>query len=525
MPPSRLLFLIIGIAVILGLILWLIDTFYRLYIAISSPFIGSLLVWLLLIVVIGLLVFFFYYWNNLDNPRNLSRSRSRYSSVVLPSERKETAEENLQAIKKQVNQIQDEVSKKVLLQQSKELEDNLRRGELKVGVFGTGSSGKTSVINALLGQLVGEVSPIIGTTQKGEDYLLSLPGVNRAILIRDAPGILEVGEEGTERGQIARELATSADLLLFIVDNDLRYSEYEPLKTLSEMGKRSILVFNKADLYTISDQKLILYNLRQRVKDFISPKNVIAVSANPQRVELETGELVDPEPEIMPLIKRLIVILRAEGDDLLADNILLQSQRLGEQARTLIDRQRRKQAEKIIDRYQWIGAGIIAVTPLPVVDLLATVAINAQMVIEIGQVYGCQLNKERGTELAVSLGKTLVSLGIVKGAVELIAHALQLTVATYIIGKAIQGVTAAYVTRIAGKSFIEYFRQDQDWGDGGITEVVQRQFQLSKKDQFLQGFIQDAINKVVQPLKESLTSLPEEDRYYTPPNQPEKDDW
>lgn len=137
-------------------------------------------------------------------------------------------------------------------------------------------------------------------------------------------------------------------------------------------------------------------------------------------------------------------------------------------------------------------------------DLLAAVAINAQMVVEIGQVYGCQLNTERGKELALSLGKTLVSLGMVKGAIQILAQALQLTIAAYIVGKAIQGVTAAYLTRIAGKSFIEYFRGDQDWGDGGMTEVVQRQFQLSRKDEFIKAFISDAIAKVVNPLKQSL---------------------
>jgi hypothetical protein len=110
---------------------------------------------------------------------------------------------------------------------------------------------------------------------------------------------------------------------------------------------------------------------------------------------------------------------------------------------------------------------------------------------------------DRGRELALSLGKTLASLGIVKGAIELFSRALQLNVATYLIGKAIQGVTAAYLTRIAGKSFIEYFRHDQDWGDGGITEVVQRQFQLNRKDEFIKAFVQEAIARVVRPLAET----------------------
>jgi uncharacterized protein len=58
------------------------------------------------------------------------------------------------------------------------------------------------------------------------------------------------------------------------------------------------------------------------------------------------------------------------------------------------------------------------------------------------------------------------------------------------------------LTRIAGRSFIEYFRHNQDWGDGGITEVVQRQFQLNRKEEFIKSFIQEALAKVVKPLAE-----------------------
>ncbi|MCZ0904405.1 YcjF family protein, partial [Microcoleus sp. HI-ES] len=133
-------------------------------------------------------------------------------------------------------------------------------------------------------------------------------------------------------------------------------------------------------------------------------------------------------------------------------------------------------------------------------DLLATAAVNAQMVVEIAKIYGCELNIDRAKELALSLAKTLASLGIVEGVVQVVSRALQLSVAGFVLGKAIQAVSAAYLTRIAGKSFIEYFRHDQDWGDGGITEVVQRQFQLNRKDEFVKAFVKDAIARVVEPL-------------------------
>ncbi|MBK1989477.1 GTP-binding protein [Sphaerospermopsis aphanizomenoides BCCUSP55] len=502
MPLSRIVTIIVGLIIILGLALWLIDSLSRLYWQLSySPLLGNLLLLLLILLLGGLVAAFIYYVLVLRTGEEKSRRhRRRVTPSQIPAAKSDAASSTLQAVRQQVAQIQDEVTRQALLSRTREIEANLARGEIQVVVFGTGSAGKTSLVNAIMGRIVGEVNAPMGTTQVGETYCLRLKGLERKILITDTPGILEAGVAGTEREQLARALATEADLLLFVVDNDLRRSEYEPLKGLAEIGKRSLLVLNKTDLYIEEDKEAILSKLRHRVREFIASNDVVAIAANPQPAQLETGEMFQPEPDIVPLLRRMASVLRAEGEDLVADNILLQSLRLGEEARKLIDSQRRRQADKIVDRYQWIGAGVVSVTPLPVVDLLATAAVNAQMVVEIGRVYGCDLNMERGRELALSLGKTIAGLGIVKGAIELLSTALQLHVATFIIGRAIQGVTAAYLTRIAGKSFIEYFRHDQDWGDGGMTEVVQQQFQINRRDEFIKVFIQEAIAKVVKPL-------------------------
>lgn len=508
MPLFRIVALFLGLSVILGLSIWLVTSLSHLYMQISftAPILANLLL-LLVIVLIGSLVGGYIYYINKYTRRKSGRKpgkrRANRDRVSIPEEKTQVAAQNLQALRQQVGQIQDKIAQKALLGRSRQIEADLQRGEVKVVIFGTGSAGKTSLVNALVGEIVGETNPIMGTTTQGQTYSLKLRGVGREILIIDTPGILEVGIAGTEREKVAKQLATEADLLVFTVDNDLRQSEYEPLKTLAEIGKRSLLVFNKTDLYTDEDREMILGRLQERVKSFIAPGDVTAICANPQPVQLTTGEIIDPPVDILPLIKRLVAVLRAEGEDLIADNILLQSHRLGEEARTIIENQRRRESDKIIDRYQWISAGVIAVTPVPVVDMLATAAVNAQMVIEIGRIYNIELDFEQGKELALSLGKTLVSLGVVKGAVDILAKALQLNFATYIVGKAIQAVSAAYLTRIAGKSFIEYFRRNLDWGDGGITEVVQQQFQLSRRDEFVKSFVQDAISKVVQPLSEA----------------------
>ncbi len=508
MPLPRLLTLIFGLGIILGLMLWLVNSLYWLYIQVSftTPLLANLLL-LLLIALLAALVLAFFYYTSLFKAKSRKGQRRRVPPKV-PIEKTEAAEETLRAVRKQVAQIEDEVTRQALLERSRDIEDGFARHELRVVVFGTGSAGKTSLVNALIGRMVGEVGAPMGTTEEGETYSLQLRGLDWEILVTDTPGILEAGGAGSQREQLARRLATEADLLLFVLDDDLRQSEYNPLTNLAKMGKRSLIVLNKIDRYPEADQEAILTRLRQRVRGFIAPADVIAVAANPHAVFLENGQTLTPDPDIMPLIKRMAAILRAEGQDLVADNILLQSQRLSEEARRLIDIQRRRQADKIVERFQWIGAGVIWVTPVPVVDLLAAAAVNAQMVVEIGKVYGCELNGDRGRELAISLAKTLGSLGIVKGVMELVTTALQMSIGGFVVGKAVQSVSAAYLTRIAGKSFIEYFRHDQDWGDGGIAEVVQRQFQLNRRDEFVKAFVQDAIAKlpeslgrVMQPLK------------------------
>lgn len=494
MPWPRLLILLLGLAIILGLFLWLVSSLQWLYvqIALTSTFLANLLVFCLILLMVVLIGAFLYYgW--MFRRQKPSKKQRR---PQVPEHKVDAAATNLRAVRRQVQQIQDEVTRKALLQQTQRIAKNFTHRQLKIVVFGTGSAGKTSLVNAVVGEMVGDVGATIGTTSVGQTFRCQLRGIDQQLLLTDTPGLSEPGVAGTDREQAARKLATEADLLLFVVDGDLTQSEYQPLRALGQMGKRSLLVFNKTDCYQASDQDSILERLRMRVEGWIQPQDVVAIAAHPQPLRLSTGESIHPDPDLKSLLQRIVRILREEGDNLFADNILLQSQRLGTEARQLIDQERRQQADKIVDRFQWIGAGVIWVTPVPVIDLLATAAVNTQMVIEIAKIYGCDLTVDRAKDLALSLAKTMVSLGIVKGAIEVFSRALQFSIAGFVVGKTIQSVGAAYLTRIAGKSFIEYFRNDQDWGDGGMTEVVQRQFQLHRRDQFVKTFIQEAITKL-----------------------------
>ena len=83
----------------------------------------------------------------------------------------------------------------------------------------------------------------------------------------------------------------------------------------------------------------------------------------------------------------------------------------------------------------------------------------------------------------------------------LIGTALTVNLPTLLLGRAVQGVAAAWLTRIAGASFITYFEQDQDWGDGGMQEVVQNHYNLNSRDSSLKRFLEMALRQVVEPLQ------------------------
>jgi GTPase SAR1 family protein len=82
-------------------------------------------------------------------------------------------------VQQQLEQIQDEVTRQALLSKSRSIKAILARGEIQVVVFGTGSAGKTSLVNAVMGRIVGRVDAPMETTQVGKTYCLRLKGLER----------------------------------------------------------------------------------------------------------------------------------------------------------------------------------------------------------------------------------------------------------------------------------------------------------------------------------------------------------
>src|ERR1043165_7721752 len=114
-------------------------------------------------------------------------------------------------------QLQAEISKQV-----EELQAKRESRQLEIVAFGTISSGKSSLLNALAGRSVFRTNVVGGTTVAKSE--IPWPAGDRIVLV-DTPGLAEV--RGESRAAESAEAAKDADLVLFVVDGPLKAYEEE----------------------------------------------------------------------------------------------------------------------------------------------------------------------------------------------------------------------------------------------------------------------------------------------------------
>ncbi len=403
-----------------------------------------------------------------------------------------------------IAQLANEQARARLGKELEKIRADRRSRTFHVVVFGTGSAGKTSLINALLGRDAGETAVTLGTTRRGELHSYELDDVEGTLVLTDTPGLSEIGDGGAAREAEARDLAARADLLLFVVDHDLIRSEFEPMLALARQGKRSIVALNKKDRFLDADREAILAKLRERLGGIVAPSDVIAVAAKPRPVAVRvvrTDGTVEVEheaepPDLGPLRDRIGAVIEREGDALRAGNLLLRAHLLSKAAQDEVSMERDAKARAVIDRFQWITASTVFTNPIPALDLMATGAVQFQMISEIASAYGVTMNAAHARMVGSQMIQLLLKLGLVEATTSLVAGLFKSTLIGYAAGGAVQGVSMAYLTHISGSAFMDYFRRGQDWGDGGMQEALVRQFDLTSRAEFLSEFAKQAIQKV-----------------------------
>ncbi len=388
--------------------------------------------------------------------------------------------------------------------------DKLERTCVQIAAFGMVGRGKSSVLNALLGQPVFETGALHGVTRdrQGASWQLStesvgesnqdilrvaLPGIgNSQIQLIDTPGIDEV--DGETREALARQVAKQADLILFIIAGDMTKVEYDALSQLREVGKPMLLVFNKIDQYPDADRQAIYRKIRdERVRQLLSPAEIVMVAASPlvahavRRADGSMGIQRRPGiPQIQDLKLKILEILHREGKSLVALNTMLYADDVNEQ---LVSRKmtiRDESANQIIWKAVMTKAVAIALNPVTVVDILTATVIDLVMILTLSRLYGISMTQQGAVgllqKIAISMGglsvsELLATLGLssLKGLLGLSAPATGgVSLAPYLSVALTQAGVAGVSSYAIGQVTKVYLANGASWGPDGPKAVVSR---------------------------------------------------
>ena len=386
-----------------------------------------------------------------------------------------------------INQLAQEAENHQALQTLREqvaqLLWELDRQEIKVAVTGGKSVGKSTLIQVLKQNL---------ETQ------------NLVSLEETAPLFREAGENSD--ATVLAEVAKS-DFVLFLTNGDLTDSEFQTLQHLKAANQPTILVFNKQDQYLTDESASILLSLKQRMQG-----NVVATAAFPIAIKVRKHEadgavqewMEQPAADIQQLTQQLGEVLAQQGQRLVWVTTMRKAGLLKAEAKNWLNGTRRDRATPIIEQYQWIAAAAAFANPVPALDILATAAINAQMVMDLGKIYQQKFSLEQAQTVAGIMGSLMLKLGLVELSTKAISTVLKSNVVTFVAGGVVQGVSAAYLTRVAGLSLIEYFQQQEIAIDSGtslnlenLRQTLQKVFRQNQQIGFLQGFVKQGVKRLL----------------------------
>ncbi|MEP6949447.1 MAG: GTPase Era [Ginsengibacter sp.] len=143
-----------------------------------------------------------------------------------------------------------------------------------VNIFGKPNAGKSTLLNALMGEKLAIVSPKVQTTRHRIKGILT--DNNYQVIFSDTPGIIEPKYKLHEKMmQAVKGSLEDADVALLIVDIKDDLAEADEIFSSLSLKVPSLVVLNKGD---VADKSMI-----EKATDFFSGKNychqVVVVSA------------------------------------------------------------------------------------------------------------------------------------------------------------------------------------------------------------------------------------------------------
>lgn len=168
-----------------------------------------------------------------------------------------------------------------------------------VSIFGKPNAGKSTLLNALLGEKLAIVSPKVQTTRHRIKGILTAPGYQ--IIFSDTPGIIEPKYKLHERMmQAVKSSLEDADLALLLVAANDRLEEADEVFSTLHLKVPAIVVLNKIDL--VNKQQLETARQFFIEKDYC--RDVLGISAlQHQHVDELIAKVLEYLPEGEPFFE------------------------------------------------------------------------------------------------------------------------------------------------------------------------------------------------------------------------------
>lgn len=240
----------------------------------------------------------------------------------------------------------------------------------RVAVVGPVNVGKSTLYNALVTdpEQRADESPIPGTTREAKTGRMGL------FDLVDTPGADHGATIGLQEKELAFEAARQADFLVIVFDatSSVKASDKVLYTELKALGKPHLVALNKIDLVSKSDRR-----------------HVVRAAAGV--LGLDTEAVIPISAEHREGIEKLVLEVAASEPNLLA--------RFGE----LMPEMRRKLGWQAIRRAA-VASALVALTPIPLTDVIPLTAIQASMVLTLARIYEQEIGFTRAVELLSTFG-------------------------------------------------------------------------------------------------------------------------
>ncbi len=238
-----------------------------------------------------------------------------------------------------------------------------------VAIVGPTNAGKSTLYNQLIqaSEMKAEVSPIPGTTK------INQVGDVGIFALVDTPGVDAVGTAGLTERAHALAAAQTADFLLIMFDasQGVRRADLELFTSLKLLNKPYLVVLNKMDLVNKTAASVIEKSAENLG---ISADAIVPIAAHSgKNIEQVLLGIVQAEPELMAALGAAMPPYRRQ----LAWNATTRA------ATT---------------------AGLIALTPIPLLDFIPLVGVQSALVLGIARIYGEKITLGRAKELIATFG-------------------------------------------------------------------------------------------------------------------------